>query len=363
MTTNDSSQYEKSGVSTQGAETALDAIKRHIPATRGFNPDFPVALDLGYFANVIDIGGGQGLAFCTDGVGTKVIVAELVDRYDTLGIDCVAMNVNDLICLGAVPVSMVDYIACSHTDPRIFEELAVGLKEGARQGRVSISGGEISQVKEIVNGIDLIGSAVGLVQLDQVNTGQNVRPGQVVVGIASSGVHSNGLTLARRVLLGESLEEQKKNAAKVDSTLGKTVGDELLVPTYIYVQDMLALWKTGVEVRAMVNITGGGLSNLNRVSADGIQFVLDQLPEPLPVFKLIQERGKVSDAEMYEVFNMGVGFVVVVDDDAAARTVIDTCKTFDHPAQVIGRIEAGEGCSVSVPQKNLKAVGSEVLTI
>lgn len=352
----DSSQYEKSGVSNKGAETALDAIKRHIPATRGFNTDFPVALDLGYFANVIDIGGGQGLAFCTDGVGTKVIVAELVDRYDTLGIDCVAMNVNDLICLGAVPVSMVDYIACSHTDPRIFEELAIGLKEGARQGRVSISGGEISQVKEIVKGIDLIGSAVGLVPLNAVNTGQDVKPGQVVVGISSSGVHSNGLTLARRVLLGETLEEQKQNAGKMESSLGKTLGDELLVPTYIYVEDMLALWKTDVKIRAMVNITGGGLSNLNRVSADGIQFVLDKLPEPLPVFQLIQERGGISDDEMYDVFNMGTGFVVVVDDEASAQIVIDTCKTFGHPAQIIGSIESGDDKSVLVPQKNLKPI-------
>ncbi|MCA9484391.1 MAG: phosphoribosylformylglycinamidine cyclo-ligase [Nitrospina sp.] len=353
MTSKEQSRYEQSGVSTQGAETALDAIKRHIPATRGFNTKFPVALDLGYFANVIDIGGGQGLAFCTDGVGTKVIVAELADRYDTLGIDCVAMNVNDLICLGATPVSMVDYIACSHTDPRIFEELAIGLKEGARQGQVSISGGEISQVKEIVNGIDLIGSAVGLVQLDRVNTGQDVKPGQVVVGVAASGVHSNGLTLARRVLLGESAQEQKQNIGKLEPALGKTIGDELLVPTHIYVQDMLALWETDVNVRAMVNITGGGLSNLNRVSAGDICFVLDQLMEPLPVFRLIQERGGISDAEMYEVFNMGLGFVAVVDDDASAKTVIDVCARFNHPAQIIGRIESGTGRSVTVPPKNL----------
>ncbi len=353
MTSKQPSQYEQSGVSTQGAETALDAIKRHIPATRGFNTKFPVALDLGYFANVIDIGNGQGLAFCTDGVGTKVIVAELVDRYDTLGIDCVAMNVNDLICLGATPVSMVDYIACSHTDPRIFEELAIGLKEGARQGQVSISGGEISQVKEIVQGIDLIGSAVGLVALDRVNTGQGVKPGQVVVGISASGVHSNGLTLARRALLGTTLEEQKQNVGTMEPSLGKTIGDELLTPTFIYVQDMLALWETDVKVRAMVNITGGGLSNLNRVSADDICFVLDQLAEPLPVFQLIQERGGISDAEMYEVFNMGLGFVVVVDDTAEAQTVIDVCRKFNHPAQVVGHIESGTGRSVTLPQKNL----------
>ena len=140
---NSQPQYEKSGVSSRGAEDALSGLLKHILPTRKFSGRYPLAADIGYFANVVNIGNGQGIAFGTDGVGTKVIVAELMNRYDTIGIDCVAMNVNDLICLGARPVSMVDYIGCSFTDVRIFSEIGKGLAEGARQGEVSISGGEI----------------------------------------------------------------------------------------------------------------------------------------------------------------------------------------------------------------------------
>ncbi|MGY8765413.1 MAG: AIR synthase related protein, partial [Nitrospinaceae bacterium] len=168
---NSQSEYEKSGVSSRGAEDALSELLEHVLPTRKFSERYPLAADIGYFANVIDIGGGQGIAFGTDGVGTKIIIAELMDRYDTIGIDCVAMNVNDLICVGARPVSMVDYIGCSFTDARIFSEIGRGLAEGARQGEISISGGEISQIKEIINGVDLIGACIGHVSLDKVNTG------------------------------------------------------------------------------------------------------------------------------------------------------------------------------------------------
>ncbi|MFQ5482265.1 MAG: phosphoribosylformylglycinamidine cyclo-ligase [Nitrospinaceae bacterium] len=354
------SRYEQSGVSTDGADSALDALKGHILATHGFNYRQPVTLGLGYFANVIDIGGGQGLAFCTDGVGTKVRVAELTGKYDTLGIDCVAMNVNDLICVGARPVSLVDYIACAKTDAAVFAALGKGLAEGARQARIHISGGEISQVPEIVNGIDLIGSAVGLVPLEAVNTGRDVKPGQVLVGLDSTGVHANGLTLARRVLLGECPLEQKEKAARFEEGLGRTLGGELLAPTRIYVQAVLAVQEVGLKVRAMVNITGGGVCNLNRVAAEGVRFVIDTPPEPQPVFRLIQERGGVSDAEMYEVFNMGIGFVLVMDDVKAAATALTVCAKFNVPGRIIGRVETGDARSVTLPQIGLTAFGSEI---
>ena len=174
--TGKTSQYEQSGVSQSGAESALDGLLKHILPTRKFSERYPLKVDIGYFANVIDMGNGEGIAFCTDGVGTKVRVAELMNQYDTLGIDCVAMNVNDLICLGARPVSMVDYIGCSHTDPKVFEELGRGLAEGARQAQISISGGEISQVKEIVTGIDLIGAAIGHVSSIRSTPGRTSSP-------------------------------------------------------------------------------------------------------------------------------------------------------------------------------------------
>ena len=187
------------------------------------------------------MGNGEGIAFGTDGVGTKIIVAELLNRYDTIGIDCVAMNVNDVICVGASPVSMVDYIACSHTDPEIFNQLGKGLAEGARQSNISISGGEISQIREIISGIDLIGACIGHVSLNKVNTGKNIKPGNLILGLASSGVHSNGLTLARRVLLGESIEEQKSRINDYEEFLGQTLGEALLEPTRIYVKPVMEM--------------------------------------------------------------------------------------------------------------------------
>ena len=356
----DTSRYDEAGVSTRGADAALEAIKRHLGPTHHFNLQHPVKLDLGYFANVIELGGGLGLAFCTDGVGTKVLVAEMLGRYDTLGIDCVAMNVNDLICVGARPVSLVDYIACSHTDPEVFDQLARGLAEGARQARISIAGGEISQVREIVQGIDLIGSAVGLVPLERINTGRSVRPGQWVLGLASTGIHSNGLTLARRVLLGESPEEQRRNARTHEAALGTSLGEALLTPTAIYVQAVLALMDLGIPLHAVVHLTGGGVCNLNRVSADGVRFVLDRWPPHPPLFRLIQERGQVPDSEMFQVFNMGIGLILVVEDWETADVVLTVCEKFNHPGWIIGRVEAGEGRSVLLPQPGLLARGSEI---
>ena len=176
-----------------GSRKIVDRIRQTWPAAGGVGA---VKLDIGYFANVIDIG-GVGLALCTDGVGSKSIVADMMKKYDTIGIDCVAMNVNDVICVGARPVSMVDYIAVGEADADMLGAIAIGLAEGARQAGISISGGEISQLKDVIRGFDLVGMAVGLVPLDRIITGRDLVPGDVVIGIESNGIHSNGLTLAR----------------------------------------------------------------------------------------------------------------------------------------------------------------------
>lgn len=351
------SKYEESGVSQTGAETALDHLLKHILPTRQFNTQFPVKADIGYFANVIDLGNGTGVALCTDGVGTKMRVAELMHQYDTIGIDCVAMNVNDLICIGAKPVSMVDYIACSHLDAQVFDQLGRGLAEGARQAGISISGGEISQIREIINGIDLIGAALGHIQLDRINTGQNITEGNLILGMASSGVHSNGLTLARRILLGATEDEQKENVHKYEESLGRTLGAELLEPTRIYVQAVLEMFDAGIDLRALVHITGGGLLNLLRVQRKGIRFVIDPLPDVPPVFSLLQQRGEISTAEMYEVFNMGVGFCVVVEHANDADAVQKICKRHGISCHGIGYMEATEngGNEVVIPSKKLKS--------
>ena len=354
------SQYEQSGVSSRGSEEALSGLLEHVLPTRKFSQRFPLAADIGYFANVIDIGNGQGIALGTDGVGTKVVIAELMDRYDTIGIDCVAMNVNDLICVGARPVSMVDYIGCSFTDKRIFSEIGKGLAEGARQGEISISGGEISQIKEIINGVDLIGACIGYVSLDKVNTGKDIQPGNIIVGLASSGVHSNGLTLARKILLGENLEEQKKNVNKFEDRLGRTLGEELLEPTRIYVKPIMEVLAAGIDPKAMVHITSGGYSNLNRVENDNVRFVIDPSPPVPEVFKLIQERGRVSDEEMHEVFNMGTGFILIVNGEKEFLKISAICKKYDLATRMIGYVEPCQGKEVTIPKFELIGRGQKI---
>ena len=358
----ESSEYDKSGVSSKGAETALSGLLKHVLPTRKFSERYPLAADIGYFANVVDLGNGQGIAFGTDGVGTKIIVAELLGRYDTIGIDCVAMNVNDIICVGARPVSMVDYIACSHTDPEIFNQLGQGLAEGAQQSGISISGGEISQIKEIISGIDLIGACIGHVSLDKVNTGSDIKPGNLIVGLASTGVHSNGLTLARRVLLGDSLEEQKTRINDYEEFLGQTLGEALLEPTRIYVQPVMEMLDAEIDLKAMVHITSGGFCNLNRVQSENIRFVIDTL-QPVPeIFNLIQDRGGVSEAEMFEVFNMGTGFCLIVEGTKEVEALTEICKEYDLPCQVIGQVEACQGKEVTLPQKQLIGKGSRFIS-
>jgi phosphoribosylformylglycinamidine cyclo-ligase len=310
-----------------------------------------VALDIGYFANVVDIGGGMGLALCTDGVGTKSIVADMMKKYDTIGIDCVAMNVNDVICVGARPLSLVDYIAVGKADAEMLGALAIGLAEGARQARISISGGEIAVLKDVVAGFDLVGMAVGLVPLDRVVVGRDLVPGDIVIGIESSGIHSNGLSLARRSFFAQ----HQIPLDHVFPELGVPLGQELLRPTPIYVPEILDVLAEVPTVKALVNITGDGLLNLPRVAAT-VGFELDNLPPIPPIFRLIQRYGEVADAEMFEVYNMGVGFCVLAaaGDGAAILAIL---RRHGCRAWVIGRVVADGAKGVHLPGARLTGHG------
>jgi phosphoribosylformylglycinamidine cyclo-ligase len=272
-------------------------------------------LDFGYYANVLDLGNNVGLAISTDGVGTKIMVAEALGKYDTIGIDCIAMNVNDVVCVGAEPIAMTDYIAVQEADVAMLAQLAVGLKRGAELARITIPGGEIAQVREMVNGIDLVGTCVGLVAVDRILTGAAARPGDALVGFASSGIHSNGLTLAREVLLGE----QTSGLSHYVAELGRTLGEELLEPTRIYVDLALRLL-ADVDVRAMMHITGDGFINLARIAAP-VGFRIEELPQTPAIFELIRAAGKLSAADMFLTYNMGVGFCAVVPEADLARTL------------------------------------------
>jgi phosphoribosylformylglycinamidine cyclo-ligase len=351
--------YSDSGVDTTRAAQETDALAKVLAATAAFRTDTGrCVLEHGYYASALRISDELALGICTDGVGSKILVGEMMGKLDTVGIDCVAMNVNDLLCIGAEPICMVDYVGVEQLQPGLLEDVAKGLYEGARQANISIPGGETAQLPEIIRGsvpgkgLDLVGTAVGLVAMERLNWGQDVAPGDVVVGLRSSGVHSNGLTLARRALLeagGLGVESHVEE-------LGRTVGEDLLEPTRIYVRESLELFESGVTVKALCHITGDGLLNLNRVAAK-VGFVIDGLPEPHPVFGLIQRLGKVETAEMFAVFNMGIGLCAVVPEEDVDRTC-EIARRHGSDPHVIGRAIAGPDKVVQLPQQGLIGTGT-----
>ena len=296
-----SDAYARAGVSQSDADAAVEAL---VGRLRGIDPgrESRVVPLPGHYASVIRLDERTGLALSTDTVGTKMVVAEQLGRYDTIGIDCVAMNVNDVVCVGAEPIAMLDFVLTERADPEVTGQLGVGLARGAELAGVEIPGGEIAQLGDIVSGHELGGSCVGLVALDAIVTGAAVEPGDPVIGLPSSGLHSNGYTLARAALAGVPLD---------DTRLGRPLGDVLLEPTEIYVRPVLDLLRSDVDVRGLAHITGDGFRNLLRLDAEVGYEIDDPLAVP-PVFGLIQELGDVSDDEMREVFNLGCGFCCVV---------------------------------------------------
>ncbi len=305
--------YARAGVDQTDAGAAVEALVSSLRAIDTGKPSRVVPL-AGHYASVLRLDERTGLALSTDTVGTKMIVAERLGRYDTIGIDCVAMNANDVICVGAEPIAMLDFVLTDRADPEICRQLGIGLARGAELAGIEIPGGELAQVGEIVSGQELGGTCVGLIELDAIIAGGAVEPGDPVIGLPSSGLHSNGYTLARRALADLSLG---------DSRLGRPLGDVLLEPTEIYVRAILELLSSPVEVRGLVHITGEGVDNLLRLQAECGYAIDDPLAVP-PVFELIQELGGVSDSEMDEVFNMGCGFCCVVAsaDESAALELL-----------------------------------------
>jgi phosphoribosylformylglycinamidine cyclo-ligase len=356
-----SMQYRDTGV-LDNTELGLRALLGWVDRTSEFRPAGQPgrkAVEVGFYASVVDIGHGLGLALCTDGVGTKVLIAQMLERYDTIGIDCVAMNVNDAICVGAEPVSFLDYIAVEAASPAVLEAIGQGLYEGARQARVSIVGGEISQMAAVIKGerpgqgMDLVGMCAGIVALDRIIVGRDVKPGDVVVGLASSGIHSNGFTLARRALFEAGGLRPDERVTE----LGATVGEELLKPTRIYVAPVIDLLRAGAPVRALAHITSDGFLNLARIEAR-VGFRLDRLPRPQPIFELIARTGRVATAEMYRVFNMGVGFCVIVPPDASVIEQVEAAaRAHGVDAQVIGEVIEDPAQRVFLPEHGLVGEG------
>ena len=343
--------YADSGVDTSESARAIDALVG-VLRTLDLGRPSRSRLASGHYAAVLEIAPNLGLALSTDGVGSKVIVAEQAGRYGTIGIDCIALNVNDVVCVGAEPIAVLDYLAVERADPDVLRDIAIGLKAGAEAAGVEIPGGELAQLPELIrghpspHGFDLTGACVGLVGLDAMVTGERAAPGDVLLGLPSSGVHANGLTLARRVLLGAyGLDDRPPELG------GATIADVLLEPTVIYVRAALELLRSDIPVLGLAHITGDGLRNLLRLHARVGYEITDPLPAP-PVFELIARTGEVPSADMHDVFNMGCGFVVVVPEaHADAATALLGAR---HPGtRAIGRVVDAPG-TVTVPPLGLR---------
>ena len=323
--------YAKAGVNQGDADAAVAALVESLRTIDLGRSSRVVDLP-GHYASVIRLDERLGIALSTDGVGTKLALAEQMGRYDSVGIDCVAMNVNDVICVGALPLAMVDYLAVDRADPEVCRQIGIGLARGAEAAGIEIPGGELAQLGELVRGFDLAGACFGVVTLDALITGAAIEPGDAVIGLPSSGLHSNGFTLARRVLADITLDDHR---------LGRPLGEILLEPTEIYVKPIVELLRSDVDVRGLAHITSGGLGNLRRLEADVGYEIDDPLPVPA-IFTLIQELGDIRDEEMHEVFNMGCGFCVVVasaDEDRALAIL----RSSNPEAKRIGRATEDSG--------------------
>jgi len=306
--------YARAGVDVSQVRKSHEVLARRLESTfktrkgRVGHPVFPI----GHYAGLVDLNDGRVLSLHTDSVGTKVIVARLMRKYDTIGIDCVAMCANDLICTGAEPVSFLDYLAMAKHDRHIVNEIAVGLVEGAKQAGMAIVGGETAIVPDLLPsdpGIDLVGMAAGICKKKDLILGNEIQNGDSLIGVASSGIHSNGLTLARRILLKEYRIHEKV------PELGRTLGEELLEPTLIYVKPVLEVM-ANMEIHGLAHITGGSFAKLERVLGQAkLGGRIERLPPTPPIFQLIQRKGHVTDLEMRRTFNMGVGFVIVCSEE------------------------------------------------
>jgi phosphoribosylformylglycinamidine cyclo-ligase len=310
--------YAEAGVDIEQSDDAVAALAAQIAGGGG------------EYAGLFEHG-EDTLALTTDGVGTKILVAEAIDDYSTIGIDCVAMNTNDLVATGVEPLAFVDYLVVEEPDDRVSEEIGEGLAEGAKRADVTVVGGETAVMPEVVDGVDLAGSCVGAASGEVVD-GSRTEEGDALVGIPSNGVHSNGLTLARKALTDGDEEAYHETVPYSDAT----VGEELLEPTRIYTEPLRAISKH--DVRGMAHITGGGFTNLERLSE--ARFVIDNPLPTQPIFDLIAERGDVEEDEMHRTFNMGTGFVLVVPNDQAE----DVAATVE--GEVIGKVEEGSGVVV-----------------
>ena len=328
--------YKRSGVDITKIKSTQNIIGEMIKSThRGSK----VIQGFGHYAGMVQIHGDKILATHTDGVGTKVLVADMMNKYDTIGIDCIAMNVNDMVCIGATPISFVDYIAANRNNSKILKEIMSGLVTGAKESSVPIVGGETAIMPDVIDGekfaFDLAGTVVGIADRSEIILGNNIKTGDIIIGANSTGIHSNGYSLARKALFDKySIRDKVRGVGKI--------GDALLEPTRIYTKPILEIIKK-IKINGLAHITGGSFTKLLRLKNVG--YLIDRLPPTPPIMNLVQEQG-VKPIEMYKTFNMGVGFCVIT----SKYDVDDTIKIFKKhkiPSQPIGEIVPKPGVIVN----------------
>ena len=333
------STYAEAGIDLLVEARILKKINEYVKKTYSFGE---VVSKENHYANMVKLG-DYGLAMTSDGVGTKILVALSAKKYDTVGIDCVAMNVNDLLSMGILPKAFVDYLAVSGLDEEIIEEIIKGVCRGCEIAKIPLLGGELATIPEMLakrnDVFDLAGTALGIIPLDKVIDGSKIQVGDIVLGISSSGIHSNGFTIARKVL-GVKYELSE------ELPWGKTLEDELLIPTRIYT-DAIEELLSKCDVHGLAHITGSGLKKLFRITDYG--FNLKQVPRPQEIFEEIRELGNISYQEMYSVFNMGIGFVVVIPKEETEKALSLLNKFYK--TQIVGKIV--EDPIISIPQYNV----------
>ncbi len=333
--------YKKAGVDIEAGYKSVELMKKHVKAT--MRPE--VLGGIGGFAGAFDLSAIKNmeepiLLSGTDGCGTKVKLAFVMDKHDTIGIDAVAMCVNDIACSGGEPLFFLDYIACGKNYPEKIATIVSGVAEGCIQSECALVGGETAEHPGLMeeDEYDLAGFAVGVVDKKDFISGENIKPGDVLIGMASSGVHSNGFSLVRKVF-----EMTKESLDTYYDELGKTLGEALLAPTRIYVKALKSVKNAGVTVKGCSHITGGGFyENIPRMLPEGVRAVVKKDSYEVPaIFKLLQKTGDIAEEMMYNTYNMGLGMIVAVDPADVEKTMQAIKEAGDVP-YVVGNIEAGE---------------------
>ena len=341
MKNSHSESYAAAGVDVTAGYEAVERIKPMVEST--YIPG--VLGTLGGFGGMFapDMAGMKKpvLVSGTDGVGTKLRLAQLMNKHDTIGIDCVAMCVNDIICGGAAPLFFLDYIACGKNDPVRIAEIVTGITEGCRQSECALVGGETAEHPGLMpdEDYDVAGFSVGIVDEEKIIDGKRLSEGDVLIGLASTGVHSNGFSLVRKVFDVEHADL----TSPMEELGGKSLGETLLTPTRIYVKAVKALLKAGVDIHAISHITGGGFyENVPRMMTEGLtaQIKLDSFPR-LPIFDLIEKKGGIPQRDMYNTFNMGIGMILALPAQQAAQA-LEILKSAGEQAYQIGQVVSGE---------------------